>query len=89
MSDEDELWPVIPSETVEDALADPALPSALFSRIVALTVAIAENPWLENSRPAVQGEPWRTLPIPGGGGIVEYRIDTEHHQVVLTRIFPF
>ncbi|MEV7602957.1 hypothetical protein AB0O91_36885 [Kitasatospora sp. NPDC089797] len=89
MSDEDELWPVIPSETVADALADPALPAVLFSRIVALTVDISEDPWLENSRPAAQGGPWRTLPIPGGGGIVEYRVDVERHQVVLTRIFPF
>jgi hypothetical protein len=74
---------------VGDALEDPALPWELFGRIAALTVAIGEDPWLEDSRPASQGGPWRTLPIPGGGGIVEYRIDIERHEVVLTRIFPF
>jgi hypothetical protein len=70
-------------------LADPALPVDLFSRIVVLTVAIAENPWLPGSRTADQGRLWRTIPIPDGGGIVEYVINETDHKVVLIRIFPF
>lgn len=88
MSD-DHIWPVEPSQTVADALADPRLPVALFSKIVALTVSIAENPWLAGSREASQGDLWRTVPIPDGGGIVEYVINEEDHRVILTRIFPF
>jgi hypothetical protein len=62
----------------------------LFSRrIVALTAAIAEDPWLVGSRMASQGGLWRTVPIPDGGGIVEYVIDEAAHRVILTRIFPF
>lgn len=49
MGDED-LWPVEPSQAVADALADPALPVELFSKIVALNVAIAEDPWLKGIR---------------------------------------
>ena len=52
-------------------------------------MSIAENPWLSGSRVAAQGDPWRTMPIPDGGGIVEYVIDEEGHRVILTRIFPF
>lgn len=88
MSDDD-LWPVEPSAAVADALADPGLAVALFSKIVALTVAIAEDPWMESSAEAAQGGHWRTVPIPDGGGIAEYVIDEEGHRVVLTRIFPF
>jgi len=60
-----------------------------FAKIVALTVAIAQDPWLPGSRTAEQGEPWRTVPIPEGGGIVEYAINEADHRVILTRIFPF
>ena len=89
MSEDDELWPVEPSQVVADALADPRLPVDQFARIVALTVAIAQDPWLSGSRPAEQGEPWRTVPIPDGGGIIEYAINEAEHKVLLTRIFPF
>jgi hypothetical protein len=74
---------------VADALADPGLPIDQFSKIVALTVAIAQDPWLPGSRAASPGEPWRTVPIPDSGGIVEYAIDEADHKVILTRIFPF
>jgi len=60
-----------------------------FAEIVALMVAIAQDPWLHDSRTAEQGEPWRTVPISGGGGIVEYAINEADHKVILTRIFPF
>ncbi len=89
MSDDEDLWPVEPSEAVADALADPRLPADQFSKIVALTIAIAEDPWLPGSRMASQGEPWRTVPIPDSGGIVEYAINEADHKVILTRIFPF
>jgi len=49
----------------------------------------APTPWLPGSRPAEQGEPWRTVPIPDGGGIIEYAINEAEHKVLLTRIFPF
>jgi hypothetical protein len=86
---EEDLWPVTPSEAVAEALDDPALPVALFSKIVALTVAIAEDPWLTGSSPAAQGGGWRTVPIPEGGGLVEYLINDEERTVILTRIAPF
>ncbi|MEU3755040.1 hypothetical protein AB0H17_20060 [Streptomyces olivoreticuli] len=89
MSDDDDLWPVEPSPAAAEALADPGLPVELFSKIFALTVAIARDPWLKDSSPAVQGGNWRTVPIPDGGGIAEYLIDEAGHRVVLTRIFPF
>ncbi|MFJ6747431.1 hypothetical protein ACIQNI_04405 [Streptomyces sp. NPDC091266] len=89
MSDAEDLWPVEPSTAVAETLADPALPVELFSKIVALTMAIAEDPWLDSSEPALQGGAWRTVPIPDGGGIAEYLIKTEEHSVLLTRIFPF
>lgn len=89
VNDDDELWPVEPSQTVADTLADPRLPVDQFAKIVALTVALTQDPWLPGSRTAEQGEPWRTVPIPDGGGIVEYAINEADHQVVLTRIFPF
>ena len=90
MSDEepDGLWPVEPSEAVQDALSDPALAVDLFSAIVALTVAIAENPWLEASTARDNVGDWRRLPIPHGRGLVEYVIDADNHLVRLTRIIP-
>ncbi|WAP53487.1 hypothetical protein [Streptomyces sp. S465] len=42
-TDPDDLWPVEPSEAIQDTLADPKLPVELFSAIVALTVEIVEN----------------------------------------------
>ena len=84
-----DIWPVEPSEAAAEILADPALPVAMFSTIVALTVAIAEDPWLAGSREVETGSMWRTLPIPHGGGIVEYVILEDEHRVILTRIVPF
>ena len=89
VSDDEDLWPVEPSEAAADALADPRLPADQFSKIVSLTVAIAQDPWLSGSRTASQGEPWRTVPIPDSGGIVEYAINEADHKVIVTRIFPF
>ncbi len=90
MNDEepDDLWPVLPSEAVQDALSDPGLPVDLFSAIVALTVAIAENPWLPESSARDSAGDWRRLPIPHGRGLVEYVIDPHSHVVRLTRIIP-
>jgi hypothetical protein len=85
----EDIWPVEPSEAAADVLADPALPVETFSTIVALTVAIAQDPWLAGSREAEPGSMWRTLPIPRGGGIVEYVIIDDEHRVILTRIVPF
>ncbi|TJZ92745.1 hypothetical protein [Actinacidiphila oryziradicis] len=58
MSDipDDDLWPVLPSDAVGATLADPALPGELFGAVVALTVAIAEDPWLKGSTP-LEGDP--------------------------------
>jgi hypothetical protein len=86
--DPDDLWPVEPSEAVQDTLADPKLPVELFSAIVALTVAIAEDPWLPQSTARDNAGDWRRLPIPHGRGLVEYVIDTDNHVVRLTRIIP-
>ena len=61
--DAEDVWPVEPSEAAADFLADPAVPITLFSTIVALTVAIAEDPWLAGSREAEPGSLWRTMPI--------------------------
>jgi hypothetical protein len=72
-----------------DVLTDPAVPVRLFSTIVALTQAIAEDPWLTGSREVEPGSLWRTMPIPRGGGIVEYLINQDKHRVILTRIVPF
>ncbi|MER5641892.1 hypothetical protein ABT095_33770 [Kitasatospora sp. NPDC002227] len=85
---EDDLWPVEASDAVQDALEDPALSAELFSAVVALTVAIAEDPWLENSTARDSAGDWRRLPIPGGRGLVEYVIDEKNHAVRLTRIIP-
>ena len=65
--DEDDVWPVEPSEAAADVLADPALPVEMSSTIEALTVAIAQDPWLADSREVEPGSMWRTLPIPRGG----------------------
>ncbi|MER7671042.1 hypothetical protein ABTY61_21625 [Kitasatospora sp. NPDC096128] len=86
--DPEDLWPVEPSEAVQDALADPKLSAELFSAIVALTVAIAENPWLPESTARDTAGDWRRLPIPYGRGLVEYVIDTDSHLVRLTRVIP-
>jgi hypothetical protein len=86
---EDDVWPVEPSPTAAEILADPALTAKQFSKIVALTVAITEDPWLAGSREAEPGSLWRTLPIPDGGGVIEYVIIEEDHRVILTRIVPF
>ncbi|MEU2856485.1 hypothetical protein [Streptomyces syringium] len=61
----------------------------LFSAIVALTVAIAEDPWVTTSSPADQGGHWRTISIPDGGGIAEYLIIPAEHSILLTRVTPF
>ena len=87
--DGDDIWPVEPSEAAAGVLADPALPVDQFSAIVALTVAIAQDPWLSGSREVEPGSLWRTMPIPRGGGIVEYVIVEDEHRVILTRIVPF
>lgn len=87
--DGEDVWPVEPSEAAADVLADPALPVSQFSAIVALTVAIAEDPWLAGSREVDPGSLWRTMPIPRGGGIVEHVIFEDEHRVILTRIVPF
>ncbi|MFJ8473127.1 hypothetical protein [Kitasatospora sp. NPDC094011] len=84
--DPEDLWPVEPSEAVQDALADPKLSAEQFSAIVALTVAIAENPWLPASTARDSAGDWRRLPIPHGRGLVEYVIDADNHAVRLTRI---
>lgn len=67
--DDGDIWPLEPSEAAADVLADPALPVAMFSTLVARTVAIAEDPWLGGSREVEPGSMWRTLPIPPGEGI--------------------
>ncbi|MFD8589902.1 hypothetical protein ACFV1B_10210 [Streptomyces sp. NPDC059637] len=89
-TDPDDLWPVEPSEAVQDTLADPKLPVELFSAIVALTVEIVEDQWLPDSTARDSAGDWRRLPIPHGRGLVEYVIDTNHHHVVrLTRLTSF
>lgn len=84
----DDLWPVEASEAVQDALEDPALSAELFSAVVALTVAIAKDPWPADSTARDSVGDWRRLPIPGGRGLVEYVIDEQNHTVRLTRIIP-
>jgi hypothetical protein len=39
--------------------------------------------------PVESGSLWRTMPIPRGGGIVEYVIVDDEHRVILTRIVSF
>ncbi|BFV61225.1 hypothetical protein KCMC57_up63290 [Kitasatospora sp. CMC57] len=52
------------------------LPVDLFSAVVALTVAIAEDPWLPASTARDSASDWRRLPIPHSRGLVEYVIDS-------------
>lgn len=84
------LWPVLPSEAVGDTLADPAVPAAVFSAVAALTVEIAQDPWLPGSHPLERGPGWREILIRGPGGITygiaEYYINEAAHNVILTRI---
>jgi hypothetical protein len=87
--DEADLWPVIPSEVVGDTLADPDVSPKLFSVVVALTVTICENPWLEGSNSVGDDADWREVLIPEGHGIAEYRINRASHEVILTRIVLF
>ncbi|WP_433515572.1 hypothetical protein ACQP2T_08160 [Nonomuraea sp. CA-143628] len=47
--DDDDLWPVVPSEIVAETLADPAVSADVFSAVAALTVAICEDPCLSGS----------------------------------------
>ncbi len=90
MSGEDDgLWPVLPSETAADTLADPGVPAEMFSAVVALTVAICEDPWLESSTALGDDPDWREILIPRGNGIAEYRVSRAAHNVILTRIVLF
>ncbi|MEV4376920.1 hypothetical protein [Streptosporangium sp. NPDC049644] len=63
MSGDDDLWPVLPSEMVADALADPAVSAEVFSTVAALTVAICENPWLRGSNELGADPDWREILI--------------------------
>jgi hypothetical protein len=91
--DDPELWPVLPSETVGDTLSDLAVPAAVFSAVVALTVAIAQNPWLDASQELTVGPGWREILIQSQHGstygIAEYYINEAAHSVVLTRVVIF
>ena len=88
--DDPGLWPVLASETVGNMLADPAVPAAVFSAVVALTVGIAQDPWLDGSQELEHGPAWREILIRGHGdvtyGIAEYYINEDAHQVILTRV---
>ncbi|MGP4105298.1 hypothetical protein [Nonomuraea sp. KM90] len=86
---EDDLWPVVPSEVVAETLAHPSVSPEVFSTVVALTVAICENPWLAGSEQVGLDADWREILIPRGFGIAEYRIDRKSQQVILTRIVLF
>lgn len=86
---EDDLWPVAVSETVSDTLAHPSVGAEVFSAVVALTVAICENPWLEGSSQVGSDPDWREILVPGGRGIAEYRINRNDHNAILTRIVLF
>jgi hypothetical protein len=57
--DEADLWPVLPSEIVEDTLSDLDVSPTLFSVVVALTVAILRTPGLR------EATGWRTIRIGG------------------------
>jgi hypothetical protein len=54
MREEDDLWPVVPSEIVADTLADPSVSAEVFSTVAALTVAICD-PCLAAAQMAVAG----------------------------------
>ncbi|MEU6410183.1 hypothetical protein [Microbispora sp. NPDC046933] len=88
-SDDEDLWPVLPSEIVADALADPAVPAEVFSAVAALTVAICEDPWLSGSDQVGTDPDWREILIPKGLGIAEYRVSPQDQHVILTRIVLF
>lgn len=87
--DEVDLRPVSPSEIVGETLSDPGVSPTVFSVIAALTVAICENPWLEDSNSVENDPDWREILIPDGHGIAEYRINRTSHQVILSRIVLF
>ncbi len=87
--DHPDLWPVLLSEVVGEVLADPAVPAEVFSAVVALTVAIAEDPWLAGSSALEEDPAWREVLIPHGYGIAEYRINMAGQHVILTRIVLF
>jgi hypothetical protein len=90
VSDDDPgLWRVLVSETVGDMLADPALSADLFSVVVTLTVAIAQDPWLAGSQGLEDDPDWREILIPRGHGIAEYRINRRAHNVIMTRVVLF
>jgi hypothetical protein len=88
--DDPGLWPVLPSETVGNTLADPAVPAAVFSAVAALTVEIAQDPWLDESQELERGPGWREILIRGQDdvtyGIAEYYINEDAHHVILTRV---
>jgi hypothetical protein len=88
--DDPGLWPVLPSETVANTLADLVVPAAVFSAVAALTVEIAQDPWLAGSQELERGPGWREVLIRGQGGatygIAEYYINEDDHQVILTRV---
>ncbi|GAA0949344.1 hypothetical protein [Nonomuraea longicatena] len=86
---DDDLWPVVPSEAVFDVLGDPSVSPEMFSTVAALTVAICEDPWLAGSGQLGTDPDWREILIPRGFGIAEYRIDRKNQQVLLTRIILF
>ncbi|GAA3603387.1 hypothetical protein GCM10022419_104810 [Nonomuraea rosea] len=86
---DDDLWPVVPSEVVAEILADPRISAEVFSTVVALTVAICEDPWLPGSEQVGSDPDWREIPIPKGCGIAEYRVDRKNQQVILTRVVLF
>ena len=87
--DEADLWPVRPSEIVDNTLSDPEVSPELFSVVAALTVALCANPWLEGSNSVENDPDWREILIPDGHGIAEYRINRTSHEVILTRIVLF
>jgi hypothetical protein len=88
--DDPGLWPVLPSETVGDTLADLAVSAVAFSAVAALTVEIAQDPWLEGSQELEQDPNWREILIHGQDGatfgIAEYRINEDARHVILTRV---
>ena len=65
VGDDEDLWPVEPPRLWLTPWPTRGFRVNQFAEIVALMVAIAQDPWLPDSRTAEQGEPWRTVPIPG------------------------
>ena len=74
---------------MDDTLSDLDVSPTLFSVVAALTVAICENPWLEESNRVDNDPDWREILIPDGHGIAEYRINRASHEAILTRIVFF